>query len=227
MRILAIGDVHGRTKWEALQKEEADKIVFVGDYFDSFDITQVEQIVNFEKIIEWKRREPNKVELLMGNHDYHYLLYGRVQYSGYKPNPLISQLVNEAVKSDLIKLIWISDNYLFSHAGLSNKFMTYLNEDGFELDDLNDILKNKPKLLGFGRYGFPISKYGNDPEQGPLWIRPESLRESPYGNWIQIVGHSIQQNIQIEDNLTLIDVPDTNEVLEIKDGLRSVYNLKA
>lgn len=225
MRILAIGDVHGRKKWEALQKEEVDKVVFIGDYFDHFHISQLEQINNFEKILDWKRKEPNKVELLFGNHDYHYLLYGKVQYSGYKSNPLISQLINDAVKDDLLKVTWIYDNYLFSHAGLSNKFMTYLKGDGFELQDLNDLLKVKPNILGFGKYGWPMSDYGDDPEQGPLWIRPNSLRESPYGGWVQVVGHSVQQYLRIEGNLTLIDVPDTNEVLEIKDGLRSVYNL--
>lgn len=39
MKIVAIGDIHGRDIWEDIVKKEhdADKIVFVGDYFDTRD----------------------------------------------------------------------------------------------------------------------------------------------------------------------------------------------
>jgi predicted phosphodiesterase len=226
MRTLVIGDIHGRKKWEALLKEEADRIVFIGDYFDSYNITQLEQIQNFQKILEWKRREPNKVILLFGNHDYHYLLEGKVQFFGYQPNALINQLINEAVKCREVQLVHTQDNYLFTHAGLSKKFMEHLDGDGFGFEDLNELLIQKPKVFNFGYYGWPMSEYGDDPDQGPLWIRPHSLGLNQFQNWIQVVGHTVQDTINISNNLILIDAPDTNEVLEIIDGVSKVYHLK-
>lgn len=226
MRILAIGDVHGRKKWEAMQSEEVDKVIFVGDYFDHFNITQEDQIKNFENILEWKRREPEKVTLLFGNHDYHYLLFGKVQFSGYRANALISQIIDESVKNKELQLVYTYDNYLFSHAGVSQVWMDFFIKEGYQFDDLNDILIQKPKVLNFGHYGWPISEYGDDPDQGPLWIRPYSLGTSPLNGWKQVVGHTVHKNINISGDLIFIDSPDTNEVLEINDGLANIYLLK-
>jgi predicted phosphodiesterase len=224
MKILAIGDIHGRKKWELLQKEEADKIIIIGDYFDHFTITQ-NQIKNFEKILNWKASDPNKVELLFGNHDYHYLVKGRVQHTGYNPNALISQLLIDAVKSDLLKIFYIHDNFLFSHAGITNTYLSYLNDDGFTMEDLNDILKYKEMLLEFGYYGGK-DQSGNDPSQGPLWVRPNSLIGDLIPKYTQIVGHTVQHNIKIYDRLIIIDSPMSNEVLEIDDGVVKIKELK-
>jgi predicted phosphodiesterase len=40
MKIVAIGDIHGRDYWKQIieQEQDADVFVFVGDYFDSFTI---------------------------------------------------------------------------------------------------------------------------------------------------------------------------------------------
>jgi predicted phosphodiesterase len=39
MKLIALGDTHGRSKWkEIVEKEnDADKIIFIGDYFDAKD----------------------------------------------------------------------------------------------------------------------------------------------------------------------------------------------
>ena len=50
-----IGDIHGRSIWKQIvEKENADRVIFIGDYFDSYDIIAVEQIQNFKDIIEYK-----------------------------------------------------------------------------------------------------------------------------------------------------------------------------
>ena len=42
MKTLLLGDIHGRNIWkEIIKKETPDRVVFIGDYFDSFDITGV------------------------------------------------------------------------------------------------------------------------------------------------------------------------------------------
>lgn len=49
MRILVIGDIHGHNDWErVVLKEDYDKVIFLGDYFDNYKNTPL-SIVNFIK----------------------------------------------------------------------------------------------------------------------------------------------------------------------------------
>ena len=74
--ILIIPDVHGRDFWkEAVDNNKYDKIIFLGDYADPYDfegITDEVTIENLKSIIAYKQQNPNKVILLLGNHDLHY-----------------------------------------------------------------------------------------------------------------------------------------------------------
>ena len=52
-RTLVLGDTHGLSLWKQIVKQEnPDRVIFIGDYFDSFDIPGVDQIHNFKEIIE-------------------------------------------------------------------------------------------------------------------------------------------------------------------------------
>ena len=88
MKTLVLGDTHGRSFWKLITHiEQPDRVIFIGDYFDSFDIKGVDQIQNFKEIIEYKETartkvgtlEEKKVEviLLIGNHT---LLYMQTTY---------------------------------------------------------------------------------------------------------------------------------------------------
>ena len=73
MRIVLIGDIHGRTNWKEIifKEEKADKFIFFGDYFDPYDknLTVNDVINNFNEILQFKIENPNKVILLIGNHE--------------------------------------------------------------------------------------------------------------------------------------------------------------
>ena len=58
MKLVAIGDIHGRDIWKQIvaQEQDADEFVFVGDYFDSFTVKGPDQINNFLDIIEFKKQ---------------------------------------------------------------------------------------------------------------------------------------------------------------------------
>ena len=65
-----IGDIHGRDAWKRLVDESCINI-FVGDYFDPYDrIHFMDLQYNFMEIIEYKKKHPENVVLLYGNHDY-------------------------------------------------------------------------------------------------------------------------------------------------------------
>ena len=69
MKYILIGDIHGRTNWKQIVEKEkdADKFIFFGDYFDPYDwsLSLNEIVNNFNDILEFKNKNPNKVILLI------------------------------------------------------------------------------------------------------------------------------------------------------------------
>lgn len=74
---LIIPDVHGRTFWRsAIQKYPDLPTIFLGDYLDPYThydgILPSEAFWEFQKILQYKKDNPERVTLLLGNHDVHY-----------------------------------------------------------------------------------------------------------------------------------------------------------
>jgi hypothetical protein len=226
MKIIALGDTHGRKKWERIvMDEEFDKIVFLGDYFDSREgINPINQIENFNKILNFKRDYPDKVVLLLGNHDYHYLPYVNEHYSGYNQRFAgdIKYLIDNAQAEGLVQVCYQAEKYLFSHAGFTKTWLLRQGINTFFIEDrVNNLFHQKPKVFGFTP-GSNRCDYGNDITQSPLWVRPPSLLKDKPESYCQIVGHSVYGNIEQIDNIAFIDVLGTSgEYLSITEKLIS------
>jgi predicted phosphodiesterase len=222
MKTIFLGDTHGRATWkDIITKENPDRVVFIGDYFDSFDIGPSEQMFNFKEIIEFKEQAKDiEVILLVGNHDFHYYPGGET-YSGYKAGAAssIKQLLEE--NKDHLQMCYQLDNILCSHAGIGHNWLVEQEkyESGSIADFVNDIWKYKPNQFMF--CGF--DSYGDSFTQTPIWIRPLSLMA---GNketflkkdYIQIVGHTGVKHIDINGKATggryyLIDAIDMGQYL--------------
>ena len=56
-KITIIGDLHGRTTWRQMVDEnpDSDLYIFMGDYFDSFDIDIMSQMHNFRDLINFNK----------------------------------------------------------------------------------------------------------------------------------------------------------------------------
>ena len=68
MKYNIIGDIHSRTNWKKLLKDDCINI-FVGDYFSPYFPYSFEEQVNvFMDIILYKEQHPETI-LLIGNHD--------------------------------------------------------------------------------------------------------------------------------------------------------------
>ena len=126
MKILINPDIHGRVFWKYSieHKDEFDKIIFLGDYLDAYspDLLLKEED-NFKEIIQFKKDNPDKVILLLGNHDCHYIndkIYEASRYNSFKHNSYQKLFLDNI---DLFQLIYIYNKYLFSHAGVYQKWM--------------------------------------------------------------------------------------------------------
>lgn len=90
MKALVIGDIHGKEDWKDVDYMEYDRVIFVGDYLDSFTHSSAQLYSNLRGIIELKSFFPNKITLLLGNHDIQYFRFSWInatfRCSGYRPD---------------------------------------------------------------------------------------------------------------------------------------------
>ena len=130
--LLIIPDVHGRDFWkEAIDSNKYERIVFLGDYTDPYDIegiTNERAVDNFKSIIAYKQNNPDKVVLLLGNHDLHY--YSEHYYElvgGVRYDPISAIVLQRLFQENhqYFQLAWETDmggiHYLFSHAGVTQR----------------------------------------------------------------------------------------------------------
>jgi hypothetical protein len=233
MKTIAIGDIHGRPYWKQIieQEQDADRFIFVGDYFDSFTVPGIEQINNFLDIIEFKKSTNKEVILLIGNHDYHYLPgIEDSGTSGYQTLMAPSIKIILGDNKEHLQLVYQMGEFLFSHAGISSEWL----DDNIVMWDvpnlsmyLNDLFHYKPASIAYRSFkyynqGDPNERavlsrgYGDETYQGPIWIRPKSLmeankdvkrkkitnKETLRKQIIQVVGHTPQDEIDIKGKST-------------------------
>lgn len=244
-KTLVLGDTHGRSNWKlAIHQEQADRVIFMGDYFDSFHIPGLDQIHNFKEIINYKETNPQlEVVLLIGNHDYHY--FPEIGYTGTggyqnKIAPSITQVIDE--NRHHLQMAYGFQDYLFTHAGVSPVFMDQVfGEDDWSKEsvvvDLNELFRYKPKAFEFN--GF--NSYGDNVTQTPIWIRPGSLmsankkhKKGLKKDYIQVVGHTAMKRIDLKgsDQFTggryyFIDTMEVSgDYLIIEDSKLKVNSVK-
>lgn len=229
MKIIAIGDIHASRKWEQIVTNNSfDHVVFIGDYFDTFeDIPGSLQIANFLDICRFKELNPNKVTLLIGNHDYHYMKGVTDRYSGYQrfANIDIQIALEYALDQSLLQVCKTIDNYIFSHAGFTSTWSTdNFTKDVFTSCEAFEKWVNKAFVIHPEQFKFSgWNGYGDDITQGPLWVRPMSLQLDSISidNSVQVVGHTQQKNgLLISTPFIFIDcLHTTGEFLVIEDGI--------
>lgn len=207
MKVLIIPDVHGRDFWKEPinQIDDYDKVVFLGDYLDPYpheEISFDHAVENLQSIILYKIRYPDKIVLLLGNHDMHYynLYFMNCSRMNRARREEIHKIYDEF--RDEFELAHIIDNYLFTHAGVYQSWM-----DKYKLT-IEDLLEFKLDLDWLE----DISSYrgGWDKTGSCVWadIR-ESYFYKPVEGYIQIVGHT-----------QLSDVPHTDSTIKCLDVRR-------
>ena len=197
-KTIILGDTHGRSFWKlAVNIENPDTVIFIGDYFDSFQINTEIQVNNFLDIVEFKKTSGIETILLIGNHDHHY--FPEIGYTGTSGYQQVGKFQIEPIieaNRERLQIAYQFDKYLFTHAGISQVFMdNVFGKGGWSVDnvaeELNELFKYKPHAFEFTGW----DPYGNDEQQTPIWIRPGALMRANKKSelkkkYIQIFGHT-------------------------------------
>lgn len=220
MKILSIGDIHGYSTWKKLlnykkvdnqiEIDEYDKIIFVGDYCDDYNLSDNDIYDNLLDIIELKKIFPDKVILLFGNHDVQYLLGDRHLCSGFRSSMYNRLKLLFKENRNLFQLAYQINNYLWTHAGVHVGFYKELNkldciiQRGEKrtnlLIDKNNNLANILNFC-FDNMHDPIFdcgwiRGGKASVGGPLWCDFSEIYKKPLKGYHQIVGHNRRKMIE-------------------------------
>ena len=201
MKIGILGDLHGLNTWKQFTIENPDMgmWIFLGDYLDSYSHKDEQIINNFLDIIQFKKDNPDKVILLLGNHEISY--FENQMCSGYRVG--MAPIVNSIYKDnkDLFQIAYQYKNYLFTHAGVSKKWYNWAKnvfldvEEKFHPEDFADALNIISKTSSSGCLYSVGRIRGGSSFGGPLWADRNETMEGIIPGFNQIVGHTPHKEI--------------------------------
>jgi predicted phosphodiesterase len=204
MKIVIIPDIHNRIfeAEEIIEHSNPDKIIFLGDYFDSGDDT-MEITHQTAKWLKDSLENPDRLHLL-GNHDLSYL---NTDYrcSGFSEAKLYTIRHAGVDLSKLQLYAWCGD-WLCTHAGLSKTFLNH--QSKLEDNEINQVTitgfldsminKNKNAL-----YNCSNARGGWDESSGIVWNDYDEFVDIP--NIKQIFGHTHNVEVRKSGNSYCID----------------------
>ncbi len=239
-KILIFSDVHQNIEkfTKIISHEKADINICLGDWFDSFFLDSDSDCASASaELKEEFLSKPNNITLF-GNHDLHYFFNNKYTYcSGYENRK--RDIIKEALGKDINKVVdsfkWFVfiDEYLCTHAGLSNYFLPPTiqnNEDVYEYlaNQANDAnIKIRTDQLHWF-YGAGKARGGTEKKGGLVWL--DFDREfAPTEGLKQIVGHTYRKSGKVTEwrntGNYCIDT-DLNEWVTITNGKFETKNYK-
>jgi hypothetical protein len=226
MKVIVIPDIHGNVEMvdRAISMlPECDKMIFLGDYTDSFKATNEDILTCVKKVIELKVYNGDKVTLLLGNHDYTYKESPDYYCSGHRPEmiDMLKPLFNTGYFYNH-KLI---NGYLFTHAGITERWIDQapykIENESFlfkALDESEMTQQGRDWLnqVGYARGGMRYNA------GGIFWADKTELDNNAYFSEHikhQVVGHTclpqIKHRVINEENSIYYVDNQKNEFLTI------------
>lgn len=189
--LIALGDIHGLTVWKEIVAVHPDAlIVFLGDYLDPYDACEPAiALDNLRDIIAFKEAHPERVVLLLGNHDLHYFskeMPHSVRYS-HVLAPDAEALFTE--KRSLFQYAFQVGKLVFTHAGISNEW--FLEDFGGDPSQSIAFQLNHPaeeQMAALFRVG-TVRGGADNCRGGIFWADRKELHDPLHG-YTQVVGHT-------------------------------------
>ncbi|WP_461151305.1 metallophosphoesterase [Spirosoma pulveris] len=212
MKLLTISDLHGRSVWKEANIDQYDRVIFLGDYTDSHVFDDETIYGNLLDLIWLKHQNPDKVVLLLGNHDAQYLHFPHYRCSGFRERaqPQLSSLFR--MNASFFQIAHQERDYLFSHAGVTKKWLAHflvktgsrsnectsacnlaglLNEaHRHEMPFRNLLFEVGPKRGGANAYGGPIWADRTETSVDFLMGLQQVVGHTPVSNFSTIYGES-------------------------------------
>lgn len=207
-KVLVCGDLHTKHHILAKTKEKAagyDQVVFTGDYVDDWNAVPDASYNILQALVAWKKLEPEKVVLLLGNHDLSEWLGGIYRCSGW--NNRTSQMVRLFMQenSSMFQVAYAVDNILITHAGVTQgwwkdcKFPRLKNAQEYATWLNGSFSTTTPQInQDFAKLAAAGWARGGWNEPSPLWADKTELQNDAVQGIGQVVGHSPVRGITID-----------------------------
>jgi hypothetical protein len=222
---IVVGDLHGKLEFtkEVLNKFSNDRIIFVGDYLDSFEHPTETHIELLELLLE--RCDGDQVQCLLGNHELSYLMPYTLSCSGYRYDMQAYFDADPSLPKEMVtkfKTYAWEQGWLITHAGVS---ADWLPVDPEFLPNCLDVPPCTERLYDIG-----YARGGRDKVGGPFWC-DYYMEFKPIAGVKQIFGHTGSHPFEGRkgivnkgDNYNIDCLDHCNQVLKLKNG--EVYILE-
>ena len=209
MKVLVLGDLHCREFWKDAVKDWNGPIVFLGDYVDPYpyEWDEDEQMPNpvdyLLEVINFKDCNPDRVTLLIGNHDYHYI---DMLLDGSRKNYSLQEKLNDLyiTDKDYFQIAKQIDDTLFTHAGVSTAWLKRHDLTLPKTDAdlyLNEIYKTAPDIF----WEMSWERGGWNSTGSPIWHDIREFDIEP--DFFEVFGHTqLKDNPFKRDNWACLDV---------------------
>lgn len=205
IRTIIIPDIHTKFKIaeSMIKRESPDRIVFLGDYFDTYDETE-QDTRDTARWLAMSLEQSNRIHLV-GNHDLHYMTSNPAficsGFSEFKKHIVDSYNISW---NKMTPYCYVG-NYLCTHAGISKQFfeeygadslMGFMEQSVAELTRIDDVYAPQ-KFFQVG-----VSRGGPHKNGGIVWCDYNEFTDIP--GIRQMFGHTRDSEVrQNKDHICL------------------------
>ena len=228
--LIIIPDVHGRPFWRypAVTYRKAN-FVFLGDYLDPYGHDFIDDEKAFEGLVDilaFKKANPNRVTLLLGNHDMHYLSEDIIKGSRYDEVNAERNRAFFTSNRDSFQIAFETSvngmRYLFSHAGVGRMWIkryAHLKDEDITASWLNKCLNSYDFTEALNEVSF--ERGGEDQFGSMIWAdaREQLVTTNVMMDMTQIFGHTLLDcPLNIQNRIYCLDCARAF-YLNLLDGL--------
>lgn len=258
IKYIIVPDVHGRDFYIDTLDTFIDgsnaHMVFLGDYLDVYEhegIARTLAIERFKHIIGMKKKFPDRITLLIGNHDLHYIDGSRngCRMDRYNKDEICSLFINNIDLFDFVKCASVDGkNFVFSHAGFAFAWFSAHSDmlgidDGEYHDDVEkqkeaftyktissidwkDLSNKKGVMAAYGEAGNARGGWTNHPSF--MWADLSEILmdfDIRLADCIQIYGHTMRPKNQPVhfDNCYMLDCQNVFYINDKGEVVNSNY----